>query len=432
MRLFGDLITVAKNVPEGFREIRAKKGDTARMRFGLTRALLCSNPDDVKSILTAKEPEVTKSKYSRMFRNLFGDSIISSSGDDWQRQHNYLIEHFHARNVGRWTSVIMPITETWLKRVGETEKEFGAESEARILIQDIVGELLFGDLLSPEARRETLGNLQTLNDEIFGQFITNTVMPGPLQLIPTPGRWRVAKAKRRFGRMIYKLLEGEIPEGHPSIIAKLLAVEPRISREEIRDQISILYFAGQDTTARALAWTLLLLSRHPTEVEKIRQEALTAIDGTELNRSGLEHTLCVVNESMRLFPPAHTLDRQINVPGFLPKQGQTTPILSPISVTNLHSDERLWADPDSFDPNRFLRDRSLNRHQCAFMPFGYGKRTCIGKPLAILELILITALICRQYNIVCLNPDDIKAKAAVSLGPSPDVQICLSPVGNKL
>ena len=426
MRLLGDLITVAKDVPAGFRSIRRERGRRARMRLGLTDAVLFSDPEDVKSILTAKEPSVTKSKYSAMFRNLFGNSIISASGDEWERQHAYLIEHFHARNIPRWTSIIMPITEAWLERLGDCNQPFGAEAEARILIQDIVGDLLFGDLLSNEERREALGDLQTLNDEIFGQFITNTVLLGPFQLIPTPGRTKVATAKRRFTRMIFELLDKEIPPNHPSITAKLLAVEPSLPKEEIRDQLSILYFAGQDTTARSVAWTLLLLAKHPHHQTIIANEWQEAVSiSNEPSIKALQHTHAVVQESLRLFPPGHTMDRCVNddtvIEGFHPRN----PILTPISVTNLHSDAEHWDNPDSFDPSRFNSENRKGRHTCAYMPFGHGKRTCIGKALALLELTLITAMTCARFKIECLNASAVKPKAAVSLGPDPDIQLRL-------
>ncbi|MEO1280131.1 MAG: cytochrome P450 [Pseudomonadota bacterium] len=422
MKLFGDLLTVSRNVPAGFKKIKETRGDRASMAFGPVPALLFSDPADVKKIMTAPEPAVTKSQYSKMLGLVFGDSIISAEGEEWERQHDYLIEHFHPRNVPYWTKIIVNAADKWLTDMSQAGDTFAAEENSRLLIQDIMGELLFGDLINADERRKALGDLQTVNDELFGQFIRNTILRGPLRALPTPGKLRVDKANRDFTKMVFTLLEGAIPSDHPSITAKLLALKPALPKKEIRDQLSILYFAGQDTTARALSWTYLLLSQNPEQQEIIAKEGQRCdFNDESFSVKSLPKTYNVVQESLRLYPPAHALDRQLNEGDFLNGVEIDKPRLSPICVTNLHSDERHWDNPTNFDPERFSPQRSKNRATCAYMPFGHGKRLCIGKPLALLELTIIVAMTCRRYQISCLNEETVKPKAAVSLGPSPDI-----------
>ena len=432
--LFGDLLEIYKNVPEGFAEIKRKRGMRAPLKLGPVNGMLYSSPEDVHTILLAGPPAVTKSRYTKILSDVFGNCLITAEGDDWRQQHNYLIDHFHPRNADHWTSVILGETENWLENLTNPERKkhtLLASEQSRMLIQNILGQILFGDLLERDTLRLILGDLQSVNDSLFQTFITSTVLFGWLNHVPFSPKKRIDRAQKQFTAVIDTLYDKPIPKDHPSIAAALMNHLPQTpeGRTEVRNQLSILYFAGQDTTSLALAWTLLLLATNPEHIERVRAEANAAItDDGDVDRTALRHTRNVVQEAMRLYPPAHALDRQVNDASLFPGVSARTPHLSPIVVTNLHHDEEIWDTPKEFNPSRFEAENSRGRKQCAFIPFGFGERTCIGKTLAQLELILIVAQFCRKFDFRAVNATDIKPRAAATLRPDPDIKLELQPV----
>ncbi|CAN0593354.1 unnamed protein product, partial [Laminaria digitata] len=164
--------------------------------------------------------------------------------------------------------------------------------------------------------------------------------------------------------------------------------------EQLRDELVTLALAGHETTATALSWTWLLLSQHPDVARRARQEVLRVAEDQPINFSmlgQLQEVDRIVQESMRLYPPVWGLEREVR--GDDQIAGQTAPKGDIVLMCqySMHRDPRFWSNPEGFDPDRFLPERTQARPRFSYFPFGGGARICIGKAFAMMEAKLILA-----------------------------------------
>jgi len=174
-----------------------------------------------------------------------------------------------------------------------------------------------------------------------------------------------------------------------------------MSDEQARNEIAVMMFAGHETTAAALAWALYLLSQHPEVERRLHTELDAALGGrapTLDDLPRLPYTRLVVDETLRLYPPAVAITRQTAGPDEL--GGYPIPAKASVSllINNVHRDPRFWTAPERFDPERFTPERSAGRPSYAYLPFGGGPRLCIGNQFALTEAHLVLAALAQRYQ----------------------------------
>jgi cytochrome P450 len=173
-----------------------------------------------------------------------------------------------------------------------------------------------------------------------------------------------------------------------------------MERGQVRDELVTFMLAGHETTANGLAWMWHLLSSHPEQRDRLFAEVDDVLGGrvpTADDAERLEWTAACFQEALRLRGPVWILEREAigddEIDGHHIPAGAT--ILVPIHL--VHHDQRMWPDPERFDPRRFLPDRVHDHPREAFLPFGAGRRVCIGAGFSILEATLITAMIAQRF-----------------------------------
>jgi cytochrome P450 len=423
--LLGDLPDLYRDVTGTFATLARTRGPRADMWLGLERALVLSDPEDAKHVLLQSAESAKKSRYTRMMSIVFGNSVLIAEGDDWKRQRGYLNPLFSPKAAAQHAAAIREEAVRFCHRLADDPAlmaQVNISDEARRLVQKIMGRILFGDLF-PQSRVDSLmDDLQVVNDKLFGEFIRKSILRGPLGSIPTPGSIALKRATKAISAFIDDLLKSDLPETDASMAAAIVRAVPEgpTRANEIKDQITVLFYAGQDTTARALAWTLLFLAERPAEAAKIRAEA-RSLDAGDLADSAksFPFTLRVVRESLRLRPVAYAIDRQLDDPTSIGCPYAQANVIAPIAVSNVHRHPDHWRNPDEFDPERFSPEQSAGRHPCAFIPFGHGARKCVGASLAELELVIILSEFCRRFEFGLVSKGPIRAKAAVTLAPHP-------------
>ncbi|CAG7725542.1 unnamed protein product, partial [Allacma fusca] len=146
------------------------------------------------------------------------------------------------------------------------------------------------------------------------------------------------------------------------------------------------------TTESTVTFALYELAINPDVQEKLYQEVKEAVENNNgefsydvINK--LEYLDCVIQESLRKYPPVVRTDRKCNRPFKLPDSDVVLPVgsLVAIPIHPVHHDPKYWPNPEKFDPERFTKENSINRHPCAFTPFGHGPRNCIGNRFALTE-----------------------------------------------
>ncbi len=222
----------------------------------------------------------------------------------------------------------------------------------------------------------------------------------------------------------------------PAILDLLLsAKDPETGRTltdgELISNLYGLMVAGHETSAVALSWALWLLAKDQASQERLRQEVRDVVGDADIGRETVEilpFTKQVVQEAMRLFPPAAALGRQPRADTTLGpyKVLKNEPIY--VAIWALHRHEKLWDAPNAFDPDRFAPEAAKARHRCAYLPFGAGPRICIGMSFAMLEMVTILATLVREFRFATVPGHRIELAPDFTLRPKGGLPLCIEPV----
>jgi len=203
----------------------------------------------------------------------------------------------------------------------------------------------------------------------------------------------------------------------------------RMTDEEVRDEIIIIFLAGHETSALAATYVWYLLSLHPEEETKLHAELDAVLAGRVPTYDDLEklsYTRMVIDEAMRLYPPAPMLTGRAaraedEICGRHVPKGTEIAVLPWV----VHRHRTLWDDPDRFDPERFSRESSATRPRFAYLPFGGGPRICIGAQLALTEVSLLVATMAQRYRLKLVPRQNIVLWHRVTLRPRGGIRMQL-------
>jgi len=261
------------------------------------------------------------------------------------------------------------------------------------------------------------------------------VRPGLLDLLRFPlwlsrlfSRRRVIGASDEFNKSVDRLINarGCEPDTEPKdLLARLIAardsgMDDGMEAKEVRDQVVTIFLAGHETTAQALAWAWYLLSQDRAAEAKLYDELANVLAGrtpSHEDLANLRYTRMVIEESMRLYPPVHTLVREAIAPDEL--LGHRIPVRATILIVPwlLHRKPSLWERPDRFEPERFSPERTSSRPRFAYIPFGAGPRICIGAAFAMEEALLILAMIAQRYRLHLKTGHPVEPQGLITLRP---------------
>ncbi|MEQ9497027.1 MAG: cytochrome P450 [Deltaproteobacteria bacterium] len=328
-----------------------------------------------------------------------GQGLLEANGAVWRRQRRLMQPSFSAQRIAAYRDMMIEETEkritTWSD--GETRD---IDGDMMALTLAIVSRALF----SHEADdAETVSKVMT----VFQEAATGLdLFPSWL---PTPLHRRQAAALKAMDDLVYGVIDGrDIDQDHEDLLQDLLRAsdaEGGMSRKQVRDELVTMFLAGHETTSLALMWTFYLLAQHP-EIEARVHEEVAAAESFDR----LPFTANVLKESMRLYPPAYVVPRvaveDTELGGYTLERGAEVVVW----IYFCHHDERWFTEPERFDPDRFAEGSDRVKHPHAYLPFGAGSRTCIGRHFASFEAQLLLATIVKRFSL-SLAPD---AKVAMN------------------
>ena len=270
------------------------------------------------------------------------------------------------------------------------------------------------DRHGPELRELITGYAEHLGRPTLLDFLLPLPIPSPRDL----ARWRF---RRRWmaliGRLIAERRERAV-EGMPADLFDLLSTEER-DPLRLADQVATLITAGHETTAVALFWALYLVATKTGVEDHIADEVMSldlGPDGAAEALPRLVYTRAVVQEALRLYPPAFTMARQArhaDIAGGIAIPAGAVVMIAPWV---LHRHRRLWDQPERFDPARFLPG-APPPERCAYLPFGMGQRVCIGAQFALTEATLVLAAMIRAFHIERADAEPVVPVAIVTTQP---------------
>jgi cytochrome P450 len=219
------------------------------------------------------------------------------------------------------------------------------------------------------------------------------------------------------------------------LLARLIAARDEqtgggMSAQEVRDHVITIFLAGHETTAMAMTWTWFLLSQHPEVESKLHAELDSVLGGrapTHEDLGKLTYARMVVEESMRIYPPVHTIGREAIADDTL--AGKRVPKGSTILISPwvLHRHLKLWDNPGRFDPERFSPERVAARPRFSYLPFGGGKRICIGAAFALAEATILLATLGQRYSLRVVPGHPVEPQGLITLRARHGMKMLLTP-----
>jgi cytochrome P450 len=203
-------------------------------------------------------------------------------------------------------------------------------------------------------------------------------------------------------------------------------VQVGMDDRQLRDEIITMILAGHETTANLLSWTFYLLSKHPEVERRVREEAARVLGDRDPSLDdvrSLEYTRMVLEEVLRLYPPAWVFERQsteADTLGRYPIEAGSIVGICPY-VLQRHPDH--WENPLGFDPERFRPERADKRARYAYLPFGGGPRTCVGNQFAMMEAQLLLAMIVREHRLELVPSHKVELDPVITLRPRTGIKV---------
>jgi len=398
-------------------------GEFVRLRLGFIPILLASSPELAHAILVENEDAFVKSHGLALFaRPLLGDGLLTSEHAAHRQRRKRMAPAFTPARVASYAGSMVERAERAAERMLSLGECDLAEESMRATL-DIVGKTLFDADLVDDAS-EVGSALTDAMERMMASFIA---FPPTPPAIPTPNNRKLRAAVARLDRIVYGLVRDRRVEGRDrrDVLSILLAEDAggtRMTDVEVRDEAMTLFLAGHETTAAAVAWAMLLLAKHPDVRIALEQELDDVLGDRPLTHddlAGLRITEAVLEETMRLYPPAYFLGRrairEVDVGGYRVRRNQVVLI----NVAGIHRNERVWDAPESFEPARFdpVRRKAIPRY--AYLPFGAGSRICIGSQFAMMEGKILLATLVRRL-VVTIDPDArLEEEPLLTLRPKP-------------
>jgi cytochrome P450 len=402
-------------------------GDCTTLRIGLKRIFLISHPTLIEQVLHSRN--FTKHYALRMNRFLLGNGLLTSEGDFWLRQRRLLQPVFQRERLTSYAPDMTAYAEKQIAdwRDGDVRD---LHIEMRQLTLAIAAKSLFGADVTGQSEavgRALHAAMGTFNQRFF------RVLRIP-QSVPTPGNLRMRRAVRRLDAILYGLINQRREEGEQNDLLSILLHARHesdgtgMTDQQLRDEAMTLFLAGHETTALALTWGWYLLAQHPQVVEKLEAELRRVLSGrtpTVADLPNLPYTEMVVQEVMRVYPPAYAIGRQsirrCTIGGYPMPAGAT--IL--MSQWVMHRDPRFFEEPERFYPERWADGLARRLPRYAYFPFGGGQRVCIGNTFALMELPLVLATIAQRFRFSLPAGPPILPKPQLTLQPDRPVLLKL-------
>ncbi len=403
--------------------------------------VLVRNPHHARQILVTNQDLYAKGLDYKVLAVLLGRGLLTNfDPTSWQRQRSLVQPLFARRHLGPMADQMVAAAGDWLDALDRRSADSGVPvdmSESMMgLTLDVVGRALFGASL-PQRDVEAVGRSMTVvlraasaNARVIAFSRALGRLPGvqfeDLLRLRRVHWLRAQRGIARIDEVVHALIDERRREGAAGgdLLSLLLSARDErgeeMDREQVRDEVTTFLAAGHETTANALTWMWLLLSRHPDARQRMEAEVDEVLGDRRPTLADVERlpwTTACLNEAMRLFPPVPAISRvamrRDEIGGLKVPAGTVMVILPHL----IHRDPQLWPNPEGFDPARFLPGAGPGRPKQAFMPFGAGRRICVGSGFATVEGTLLAAMTAQRFRFDLVPGTRIRREMAITLRP---------------
>ncbi|MEM9440033.1 MAG: cytochrome P450 [Pseudomonadota bacterium] len=439
---FGHLGELKKDPIGLLLRARSAHGDIVRLKFWAMTAHLLSHPDFIQHVLQRKQTAYNKDLMPlRRLYPVLGQGMVTADGEIWQRQRDVARPAFHRREIQSFgpaiTSTAEALVDRW-KRLAALAEPIDVHQEMMHVALNIAGRALFG----VDLKQEAIEASRVLNVIMeAGQRRVRNMIALPM-IIPISTNRQISRSRRALEKMIDRMIDQRLADtsddhkrGAPDLFTRLLtehdALEASRRSTQFYDEAITLLLAGHETTASALAFSLHLLGRHPRVMGMLRDEARAVLGGRaaaieDLPR--LPFTRMVIDESLRLYPPAWIMDRNAvdddELGGYPIAKGSLL-LMSPYVM---HRHPAYWPDPERFDPRRFEKDKATKRPRHVYFPFSLGPRVCIGASFALTEAVMVLATLAAHVDVRLVDGHVLQLDPSITLRPKNGLPMFVQPL----
>ncbi|KAG8375396.1 hypothetical protein BUALT_Bualt10G0095800 [Buddleja alternifolia] len=399
---------------------RKQYGSSYTFSLGKMQILYVSNPDLVKEITKCTSLDLGRPSYQQKeLGPLLGQGILTSNGPVWALQRKIMAPELFMDKIKGMMSIIaesaLELVNSWKYKVEMHEGgilDIGVDDYMKRFSGDIISRACFGSSYSKG--QEIFLKLDALQ-EVISKKTLSVGIPG-LRYLPTKSNREIWALEKEIRALILKVVKERQEAGYEKDFLQMLLESAKSSHftsnsidQFVVDNCKNIYLAGFETSAVSASWCLMLLASNPEWQTRVRDEVKEVFQGKIPNMDMLrkmKQLNMVIQETMRLYPPAPTLSREafkdMKIGDIQVPKGVNIWTM----VATLHTDTTIWgSDALEFKPQRFENGISgACKSPNSYVPFGFGQRVCLGQHLAMVELKLLMALIVSNFSFT-LSPN---------------------------
>jgi cytochrome P450 len=434
MTAFGRIAAMRKNMI-GVWGQRAYQEDLIESRFFGRASFILNTPDAIRHVLVDNYENYTRTPTGiRVLRPMLGEGLLISEGRAWKHQRRTLAPAFTPRAVTPLVPHMIAATD---ETIAKLRAKSGGPVDLREAMQRMTLEIAGRTMFSFGMDRHGAA----LRDFVM-EYGTKLALPHFLDLVlplqwPTPRDFARARFRKRWTAFVAMLMAerraaGKAEGAPPRDLFDLMvaARDPETGQAftdaQLGDQVATMILAGHETTATALFWSLYLLALDPASQQTLAAEVTGATADGALEIERLKFTRAVVDETMRLYPPAFLIARSAAGADTIagrPVKPKDVVLMAPWL---LHRHEKLWRDPNAFIPQRFMPG-APPPDRFAYLPFGVGPRICIGAHFALVEATLALAKMIGAFRVELLDREPVLPVGVVTTQPDRSPMFRITP-----
>jgi len=429
--------TLRDNMIATYAEEAYERDIVERKMFGRRRFLI-NEPAAIKHVLIDNAANYQKTEITRrILEPGLGRGLITSEGETWRQHRRIMSPAFDHRSIASYAPIMTAAAQELLAQWSGLGA--GATVDVATAMMEATLNIISRTMFSSDSDR-----IVAIMERGAGRYQAQ-MRPNIMDFLDLPawlaGLSRIRVAHRTLGEFdteIDRLIKARSsnPESAPKdLLARLIAARDEqtgggMTAQEVRDHVITIFMAGHETTAMAMTWTWYLLSQHAAEEAKLHAELEAVLGGRAPGAEDiakLTYTRMVIDESMRLYPPVHTIAREALGDDTL--VGLHVPKGSAVLIAPwvLHRHVKLWRDPGRFDPERFSPEHSAARARFSYLPFGGGRRICIGAAFATAEAILLLATIAQRFRLRVAAGHRVEPQGLITLRARHGMKMVLTP-----
>jgi cytochrome P450 len=420
--VLGHLIPFARD-PIGFLGGLREHGDLVEINLAGKRMYVPSRTESLREVLVNEARNFDKGYLFERFRVILGNGLLTSTGDFHRRQRKIVQPAFHRDQIARYTEAVREeITETvgpWPAR-GWIDL---CPTMQEMTFQVVTTVLFAAKLGKPERQRFRHAMTVALRGLIMRAY-----SPLPfLERLPTPGNQRFENAVSTARTILDDVVAahrkgGDEPGGLLSLLLDTAEPEQddQVLDEQLRDEVVSIITAGTETAAGTLSWLFYELARNPGLERRLHQELDDVLGGRPVELGDiarLEFVSWLLNETLRRYTPNWILTRRTVNPVVISGTRLEPHTEMMFSLTTVHRDPNVFAEPYRFDPDRWSPERSAMLPRGVFMPFGAGNRKCVGDSFAWTVMVVAVATIAQRWRVVVADPTKVRELPRATLQP---------------